>query len=160
MWLSWSISPSDIGFPVYATRINMLDILMGFGSSQYKHVDMRHIHRKSKVRNSTGENGASPLLYSHVKSLMRIAFCVLWRNWGEALPDFHHKNKEKCCRIFIVEIWQQFQTQLESINRDHTHLESKPQSPTHLMLRKLMPIAYFQLLMSLNYDFTKIMNCL
>ena len=39
------MSPNDIGFPVYATRINMLDALKDFGSSQYEHVDARCIHK-------------------------------------------------------------------------------------------------------------------
>ena len=38
-----SMSPSDTGFAVYVTCINTLDILKGFGSSQYKHVDTRCI---------------------------------------------------------------------------------------------------------------------
>ena len=45
VWLSWSMSPSDIGFLVYATRINMLDALKGFNSSEYKHVNACHIHK-------------------------------------------------------------------------------------------------------------------
>ena len=47
------------------------------------------------VPNFRCENGASPLSYSHDKNLVRIAFCVLWRIWGEALTDFYHKNKAK-----------------------------------------------------------------
>jgi len=39
------MSPSDIGFPVYATHINMLDALKGFSLSQYKHVDTHRIHK-------------------------------------------------------------------------------------------------------------------
>ena len=80
--------------------------------------------------------------------------------WGETLPYFCHKNKAKRCRIFTVEIWQQFQTHLESIDQDHTHSETKSQSPIHLKPWKLMPIAHFQLPMSLNYDFIKTNDCL
>ena len=106
------------------------------------------------------ENGSSSLPYSHAESLVRIAFDVLWHIWVEALLDFHHENKVKCYQIFAVEIWQRFQTHLESINRDHTHPETKPQSPMCLKHQKLMPIAHFQLPVSLNYDFTKTKDCL
>ena len=43
-----------------------------------------------------------------------------------------------------MEIWQQFQTHLESIDQDHTHFETKPQSPIRLKPQKLVPIARFQ----------------
>ena len=106
------------------------------------------------------ENGSSSLPYSHAESLVRIAFDVLWHIWVEALPNFRHENKVKCCQIFAMEIWQRFQTHLESINRGHTHPETKPQSPMCLKHQKLMLIARFQLPMSLNYDFTKTKDCL
>jgi len=48
--LSRFMSPSDTGFLMYATRTNMLDTLKGFGSSQYKHVDMHRIHRCETLR--------------------------------------------------------------------------------------------------------------
>ena len=70
--------------------------------------------------------GASPFPYSHSKSLVGIAFYVLWHTWGEALLDFRHKNKVKFCRIFVVEIRRLFQTHQGSINRDHTLFETKP----------------------------------
>ena len=50
-------------------------------------------------------NGASPMPYSHVEILVRIAFGVLWRIWGKALSNFCHENKAKYCQIFTVEIW-------------------------------------------------------
>ena len=37
--------------------------------------------------------------------------------------------------------------------------KTRPQSLTHLKPQKLMPIACFQLSMSLNYDFTKTNDC-
>ena len=170
MWLSWFMSPSDIGFPLYATRINVLDSLKGFSSSQYEHVDTSHIHRcetfpvchnapNTKLcRIFAVKMGASPLPYSHVESLVRIAFGVLLCIWGEALLDFCHENKGKCYRIFTMEIWHWLQTHLESIDQVHTYSETKPQSPTHLKPWKLMPIACFQLQMSKNYAFTKTEN--
>ena len=100
------------------------------------------------------------LPYSQSEGLVRIAFCVLWCTWGEALPDFRHENKAKCCWIFFVEIWHRFQMHWENIDWDHTHSETIPQSPIRLKPRKLMPIARFQLLMSLNYYFTKTKDCL
>ena len=142
VWLSRSRSPSDTGFPVYATRIKTNDALKGFTSYQYKHWKWGTL-----------------LLYSHSENFVRIAFCVLWCTWGEALLDFHHENKKICYRIFAIEIWHQFQTHWESIDWDHTHSKIKPQSPTHLKLHKLMPIAYFQLPMSKNYGFTKTKDC-
>ena len=44
VWSSRSMSPSVIGFPVYATRINVLNALRGSSSSWHEHVGMRHIH--------------------------------------------------------------------------------------------------------------------
>ena len=41
--------PSDIGFLMYVTCINMLDALKGFDSSQYEHVDMRRIHKRETL---------------------------------------------------------------------------------------------------------------
>ena len=64
--------------------------------------------KRETLPNFHCENGASPLSYSYVESSVRIAFCVLWRIWGETLPKFRHENKAKWCRIFAVEIWQQF----------------------------------------------------
>ena len=43
------MSPSDIGFPVYAMHINMLDALKGFSFSQYKHVDMSRIYKRETL---------------------------------------------------------------------------------------------------------------
>ena len=96
------------------------------------------------------------LLYSHSENLARIPFFVLSCNWGKALLDFHHENKAKCYRIFAMEIWHWFQTCWENIDWDHNHSKIKPQTPTHLKPRKLIPITCFQLLMSKNYDSTKI----
>ena len=148
MWLSWSMSLSDISFPVYATLINMLGTLKGFDSSQYEDVNALRIHRRETVPDFCRENGASPLPYSHIESLVKIVYCMLWRIWREVLPDFRYGNLATTSNT------------LGSIDRDHTHSKSKPQSPTHLKPRKLMPIACFQLLMSLNYDFTKTKDCL
>ena len=39
-----------IGFPVYATRINMLDALRGFGWSLHEHVDMLCIHKHETLQ--------------------------------------------------------------------------------------------------------------
>ena len=39
------MSPSDSGFHMYVMCINMLDVLKGFVSSQYEHVDTHCIHR-------------------------------------------------------------------------------------------------------------------
>ena len=78
----------------------------------------------------------------------------------------------KRCQIFATKIrrnatgfslWKSsnnFKTHLESIDQDHTHFKTKPQSPAHLKPRKLMPIACFQLPMSKNYDFIKTKDCL
>ena len=71
------MSPSDIGFSVYVTHINTLDTLGGFGSSQYEHVDTCDIHSRKTLLDFHHKKGASPLLYSHDESLVRIAFCVL-----------------------------------------------------------------------------------
>ena len=109
------MSPSDISFLVYTTHINMLDALKSFGSSQYEHVDKRHIHRRETLLmcHSTPNTKlcqiftvkvGPPHCHSHVESLVRIAFCVLWRIWGEALLDFRHENKAKCYRIFTVKL--------------------------------------------------------
>ena len=113
------------------------------------------VHQPKTLPDFRHENRASLLPDSHVESLVRIAFCVLWCIWGEALLDFCHANKVKCCRIFTVEIWQLLQTHLESIDRDHAHSETKLQSPTHLKPQKLMPISCYQLPMCKNYEFTK-----
>jgi len=43
------MSASDISFLVYATCINMLNTLKGFGSSQYEHVDTRNIQRRKTL---------------------------------------------------------------------------------------------------------------
>ena len=52
-----------------------------------------------------------PLLpYSSSKSLVKIAFCVLWCTYGKALKDFRHENKVKCCWIFVEEIQHRWQT--------------------------------------------------
>ena len=40
---------SDIGFPMYATRINMFDILRGFGSSYHEHVGTSRIHKRETL---------------------------------------------------------------------------------------------------------------
>ena len=40
---------SDIGFPIYATRINMFDILRGFGSSYHEHVGTHRIHKRETL---------------------------------------------------------------------------------------------------------------
>ena len=45
VWLSWSMSPSDICFPVYVTHINIVDTLEGFDSPRCKPIDTRRIHR-------------------------------------------------------------------------------------------------------------------
>ena len=117
--------------------------LEGFRLSRCEHVDTRYIHRRKTLlmRHSAlnvklcqifaVENRVSPLLYSHIESMVRIAFGMLWHIWDKLLSNFRHENKAKCCRIFVVEIWQWLQTHLESINQDHTHSEIKPQSPTH-----------------------------
>ena len=34
---------------MYATRINVLDALNGFGSSRYVHVETRHLHRRETL---------------------------------------------------------------------------------------------------------------
>ena len=117
VWPSRSMSPSDIGFPMYAICINVLNALRGSGSSLNKHVGTRHIHRHETLpmhhstpnmklcRIFTMKMGHPPLPYSHGESLVRIVLCVLWRTWGKALPDFHHENKAKCRWIFVMEIW-------------------------------------------------------
>ena len=117
--------------------------LEGFRLSRCEHVNTRYIHRRKTLpmRHSTSnvklcqifivENRVSPLLYSHIESMVRIAFGVLWHIWGKFLSDFCHENKAKCCRIFVVEIWKWLQTHLESIDQVHTRSEIKPQSPTH-----------------------------
>ena len=74
--------------------------------------------------------------------------------------NFCHENTAKCCWIFTVEIWQRFQTHLESIDQDHTHFETKPQNPICLKHRKLILIDRFQLPMFKNYDFIKTKDCL
>ena len=43
--LSRSMSASDIGFPVYATCINMLDALVSFSLPSYEHANACCIHR-------------------------------------------------------------------------------------------------------------------
>ena len=94
------MSPSDIGFPVYVTCINMLDALKGFGLSQYEHVNTRRIqpcwcaiaHQHKTLPDFCCENRVPPFPYSHVESLVRIAFCVLWYIWGEVLPNFCRGN--------------------------------------------------------------------
>ena len=60
------MSPSDVGFPMYATRINVLDALRGFGLSQNKHVDMRHIHRRKTL----------PMLHSTLNAKICQIFAV------------------------------------------------------------------------------------
>ena len=99
---------SDIGFPVYVTSINVFDAMVSFGLPSYEHADAHHIHRyetllvSHSAPNTTSpdfhhENGAPLLLYSHSKSLVRIVFCVLWCTKDEILPNYHYKNKAKCC---------------------------------------------------------------
>ena len=121
--------------------------------------DAPYYTKRETLLNFCCENGVSPLLYSHVKSLVRITFYVLWCIWGEVLSDFCHENKVKCRLIFAVEIKQWLQTHLEIIDRDHTYSDIKSQSLTHLKPRKLMLIVCSQLPMSLNYDFTKTKDC-
>ena len=144
MWSSWSVSPSDISFPVYASRINVYNALRGSDSSKHKHVGTCRIHEHKTLHvHHSAPNvklcqifavkmGDPPLSYFHIKSLVKIAFYVLWHIWGEMLLDFHHENKAKCNWIFAMETWQRSQTHLGSIDRDHTLSESKPQSPIHL----------------------------
>ena len=61
------------------------------------------------------------------------------------LLDFHHRN------LAMIP---------KTRGKHRLRLKSKPQSPIHLKPRKLMPIAHFQLPISLNYDFTKTNDCL
>ena len=144
-WCDWidlchhvtSISPC---MQHVSTCFNTLE---GFRLSRCEHVNTRYIHRRKTLpmRHSTSnvklcqifivENRVSPLLYSHIESMVRIAFGVLWHICGKFLLDFCHENKAKCCRIFVVEIWKWLQTHLESIDQVHTRSEIKPQSPTH-----------------------------
>ena len=73
----------------------------------------------------------------------------------EALLDFHHENKAKHYQIFAVEIWASIPNALGK-----HHLGPHPFRNQTSKPRKLMPIAHFQLPMSLNYDFTKIKDYL
>ena len=111
--------------------------------------------------------GITIVVFSHQKlgeNSVLYAMTHLWQN----ATRFPHENKAKTCRIFAVEIWQWFQTRLGSIDWDHTLSKSKPQSLIRSKPQKIMPIACFQLPMSLNYYFTKtkgilqigIMGCL
>ena len=75
--------------------------------------DAPYCTKRETLLNFCCENGVSLLLYSHVKSLVRITFYVLWCIWGEVLSDFCHENKVKCRLIFAVEIKQWLQTHLE-----------------------------------------------
>ena len=138
-WLSWSMSSKLVTVQAcrYVAYIQARNLV---GVPQHTKCEtLPDYHR---------ENEASPSLHSHVDSLVRIAFCVLWHKWDKALPDFCHENKLKYYWILVMVIWQRLQTDLESIDRDHTHPKTKPQSPTHLKPRNLMPITCFQLPMS------------
>ena len=55
VYLSRSMSGSDIGFPVYATCINMFDGLVSFDSPDHEHANVCHIHKHKTllVRHST-----------------------------------------------------------------------------------------------------------
>ena len=103
---------SDISFPMYATRINMVDALKGFGLSRYEH-NTRHIHRfETLLVHHSAPNAKLCQIFTmkmghfHCRILIvvRIVFYVPWRTWGEAPPNFHHGNKAKCCWIFVMEI--------------------------------------------------------
>ena len=74
VYLSQSMSASDIGFPMYATRINVFDALVSFGSPNHEHANACHIHRHE----------------------------TLWRTKREILPDFRRENGTSFCRILIA----------------------------------------------------------
>ena len=90
VWSSWSMSPSDISFPMYASRINVFkrfEQLRPVLAQACWHTPYTQAQNPTGVSQCTKretlpdfcrENGASPLLYSQVKILVRIECCVLW----------------------------------------------------------------------------------
>ena len=76
--LSWSMSASDIGFPIYVTCINMLDALVSFSLPLYEHDDARRIHRHKTL----------PVCHSTPNAKLYWIFAM--------------KMKHLCCCILIV----------------------------------------------------------
>ena len=73
--------PSDIGFPVCATHINMLDALVSFCLPKYEHVEARHIQRHETL--------------SKCHSAPNVKLCRI----------FAVKMKHLCCHILTAKAW-------------------------------------------------------
>ena len=83
------------------------------------------------------------LPYSHSKSLVRIAFCVLWCTRGEMLPDFHCRNLATIPNM-LAKYWSRSHPLQNQTSKPNSLKSPKASANSLFLTAKVQKLRFYQ----------------